>query len=325
MIRVLLISIAFLLLPMNSLAEDIQPGPRWGHVFVYDESRDQFLLFGGANQRGSYLSDTWILDENGWHQLEVESPGPRGFQASAWDSARNVIMVHGGRGNDRKTFSDLWQWDGTNWSVLDSEGPFISDHHEMAYLPLENAMLLYGGWTGKEVTGDTWLWNGEWSSLSGTPPGPNARSAFAMAYNPLLERVELHGGLWLNGQYADSWIWANGRWRAITGPYDNSSIDHHAMIFDALNGQMLIFGGKDYRYTPRAETRILDVNGKVKTVASEGPEARHSTSLAYDNKRGRVLMYGGKKYDGDEQLPLDDLWSWQNGKWSRLITTSKAP
>ena len=301
-----------------ALADQPSPDARWGHLFVYFPPADNFVLFGGASERGTYRDDMWLWDGRNWQSLDVPAPSARGFTAATYDPERKVLLMHGGRGNDRQTFNELWAWDGSEWKLYDNNGPFQSDHHEMVYLPEQNGIFLFGGWTGEGVTGQTWLWNGNWRLLADTDKAPPPRSAFGMTYNQQRHRVELFGGLWLNGQYADSWAWNDGQWHLLSGPYENSSLDHHTMFFDEALGEALVFGGKDYRYRMSGGTRQLTSAGLVEAMTNEGPGPRHSVNVAYDSSRDRGFLFGGKIYEGDEQLPLDDLWLWENGAWHRI-------
>lgn len=296
-------------------AEQDAPDARWGHMLVHFPPTNEFVLYGGASERGTYRDDMWAWDGKAWSPLDIVTPPARGFAAVAYDPERNAILLHGGRGNGQRTFGDLWAWEGGQWQLLDTNSPIRSDHHRMAHLPGEGGVLLYGGWNGEAVSGETWHWNEQWTLVADVKDSPPPRSAFAMAWNPLRQRVELYGGLWINGQYADSWAWREGAWKRLSGPYDNSSLDHHSMFFDSARNELLIFGGKDYRYTMRGETRRLGSDGLVETITDSGPSPRHSFAVASDPARGLAVLFGGKKYEGEAQLPLGDTWVWKGGAW----------
>lgn len=303
-------------IPINKLAaQDNNPGNRWGHVFVHDPVRDEILLFGGAQERGSYIGDTWVWDGSKWHRREVIGPAPRGFAAMAFHPKRGNIIIHGGRGVGNITYSDSWEWDGTRWTQISVDSDFQADHHQMVYLPQSQLLLAYGGWTGDGVSGETWQWDGEWKKLTGI--SPPKRASFAMCYNKATDKVEMFGGLWINGQYADIWEWDSEGWQSRGGPYDNSSLDHHAMVYDEERGAVLIFGGKNYRYVPQANSLTLE-GSNVKNLNVEGPSARHSIGLTYDSKNKVSYLYGGKEYVDGEQLPLGDFWRWDGEKWERI-------
>jgi len=294
------------------------PGARWGHVFIYDPVRDEVLLFGGSlNRGGPYLNDTWTWDGKSWQRHDVTSPPARGFAAATFHPIKGTIILHGGRGDDRKTYSDTWAWDGSAWHELEATGPFQSDHHQMVYVAHDTVILAFGGWNwhAQDVSGDTWIWNGEW--IKASIPGPRKRGAFAMAYDGQEKRIVVFGGLWLDGQYADLWQWHGRSWKQIGGPYDNSSVDHHAMVYDSKRHQIIIFGGKNYRYRPLNNTMILREN-KIHLITSEGPRPRHSLGLTFNSKLGLVLLYGGKEYLNDDQGALGDFWFWDGGKWQEI-------
>lgn len=281
---------------------------------VHDPVRDELLLFGGSSERGLYRDDTWIWKDGAWALQEVVSPPARGFAGAAFHAGENVVVIHGGRGNERVTHSDTWAWNGKQWQVLEAESDWGVDHHQIVWDDARSELVGFGGWDGAAVRDETRLWNGRsWTRVEGAAPPP--RSAFGMAFDQTRNVVVLYGGLWINGQYADTWFWNGAEWNAYTGPYDDSSLDHHAMAWDAVRAELLVFGGKNYRYQPSNRTRVLFE--KVWTERSrEGPRARHSTPLAWNGTRETVMLFGGKLYEGDDFLPLGDFWEWDGEKWT---------
>ncbi|NIR66648.1 MAG: hypothetical protein GWN00_31020 [Aliifodinibius sp.] len=138
-----------------------------------------------------------------------------------------------------------------------------------------------------------------------------------MAYHKKLVKIILFGGLWIDGQYADLWEWSNGKWHSRGGPYDNSPLDHHNMIYDEKLQQVIMFGGKNYRY--RAQKNTLTVKGdRIITLSTDGPSARHSVGLTYHSQHQHGYLYGGKKYKGDNQVALADFWKWNGEMWERI-------
>jgi hypothetical protein len=292
----------------------VNPGPRWGHTFIYYPDHDQLLLFGGRRGKDQdYLNDTWIWKEGEWLQIETSGPSSRGFAAVSYHRDRKRIILHGGRGNEGKTLSDLWEWNGVSWIEVESRSPFKADHHEMVYLEKEKMLLAYGGWDGENVLDDTWIRTEKWEKL--TTPSPPKRSAFAMIYNKLTEAVWLYGGLWINGQYADIWEWKQGNWKPLCGPYDNSSLDHHSMIYDEKSNTVLGFGGKNYKYNVKNKTFTIE-DGRLITISREGPPGRHSFGFTYDSNAEKSYLYGGKEYRDGDQIALADFWEWTGESWA---------
>ncbi len=315
-----IILILFLLVCFNVKSQNIEkendPGARWGHVFIYHPNQQQILLFGGTRQRGgTYLNDTWIWNGNSWKKADIKGPSPRGFCAFTFHKERKTIILHGGRGNGGLTHSDLWEWNGKNWKKIEDKSLFKADHHQMVYINNQNSLLAFGGWNGKNVMNDTWIWNNKWEKLkSNSPP---KRASFSMVNNKKTNSIVLYGGLWINGQYADIWKWTDNKWQSLSGPYDNSSLDHHSMIYDSKLEKIIGFGGKNYRYKFQNKTFSIE-NGKVVLIDSEGPSARHSFGFTFDSKKNFGYLYGGKEYIDEEQKALSDFWRWDGKKWNKI-------
>ncbi len=283
---------------------------------MFNPTTNQLLLFGGTNKRGGpYLNDTWILEDEKWTKVDSIGPSPRGFCAVAYHDSRKSIVIHGGRGNNSTTYSDLWEWDGHRWTQIETNNTYKVDHHQMVYLEEENALMAFGGWNGEEVVSESWKWSEQWEKLDII--SPPKRAAFGMAFNKNAQSINIYGGLWINGQYADLWKWEDGEWSALCGPYDNSSLDHHAMIYDEALESIIGFGGKDYRYQAKSSTFRIDQN-KIIPLDIKGPSARHSFGFAYDPGSQLGYLFGGKENKDGEQLPLDDLWIWDGKEWEEI-------
>jgi hypothetical protein len=308
--------VSLLMLVAATCSADI-PAHRWGHVFVYDQARDEIVLFGGANERGSYLEDTWTWKNGTWmHHATTAGPTARGFVGAAFDRSTNRVIIHGGRGDNRVTHSDTWAWDGQSWVQLEAENSWQVDHHQVVWDKARAQLVGFGGWTGSQVTNETRLWvNNTWVVVTVENPPP--RSSFGMAFDASQNQVVVYGGLWINGQYADTWRWNGSQWAAYTGPYDNSSIDHHSIVWDAERNELVLFGGKNYRYVPNDMTRLL-VDKVWVDKSEEGPSPRHSSPLTWHEGRRTVVLFGGKQDQQDQQLPLGDLWEWDGKSWRTL-------
>jgi hypothetical protein len=86
-------------------------------------------------------------------------------------------------------------------------------------------------------------------------------------------------------------------------------------VYDSARSQIVVFGGKNYRYRPLQKTMVLKGENFV-MIRDDGPAARHSCGLTYDSIRKRVVLYGGKYYEGEKQLPCGDtVWIWDGVNW----------
>lgn len=56
----------------------------------------------------------------------------------------------------------------------------------------------------------------------------------------------------------------------------------------------------------------------------EGPPARHSPAMAYDSRRGVVVLFGGFTGRDRDALMYGDTWEWDGTEWKR-VDTEQAP
>ena len=296
------------------------PSPRWGHAMAYDSARDRIVLFGGADSLEDRMADTWEWSGDGWMRLPATGPPPRAYAAMAFDPVREVVVLHGGRAPGRApnriSLADTWEWNGVSWRHAASEGPSPRDHHATAYDPSLGRVVLHGGYGEGSVHGDTWAWDGKlWERVA--EHGPPVRAAFDMALDPSREGIVLFGGLWLGGIYADAWEWKGGSWSELSEPYGNPTRDHHEIFYDRRRGEILLFGGKDFRFAAR-NTLLRLREGKLESIAEGGPDPRYNAAIAYDTKRSRAVLFGGRVRSGDDSIPFGDTWAWDGETWHEL-------
>ena len=66
-------------------------------------------------------------------------------------------------------------------------------------------------------------------------------------------------------------------------------------------------------------TKIWAWDGKKWELLSEsGPRARAFGGVAYDQKRNKVILHGGRSWQGDKLTREKDLWEWDGRQWQRV-------
>ncbi len=167
--------------------------------------------------------------------------------------------------------------------------PAARARHHMVHAPATKEVLLLGGAqprrdVGTDPDAAIWIWNGQkWRTHPSTLP-PRANEA--VAYDPERNRLVVHGGSDLPDQ---TWEWDHQVWRPMSGSGPGAR-GHHAMSYDAVRKQMVLFGNNDR--TPSTDT--WGWNGQSWTrLASDGPPARGVYGIAFDGKRGVVVLFGG--------------------------------
>jgi hypothetical protein len=93
-----------------------------------------------------------------------------------------------------------------------------------------------------------------------------------------------------------------------------------AHAYDTTHDKLLIFGGSAEYVNDQwiYSNQTWEWDGKtwrnVSPLPENGPVARTSTSMAYDEKRGVVVLYGGYGRSG----ALCDTWEWDGAAWHGL-------
>jgi hypothetical protein len=100
---------------------------RAANVFVYDEARENCVVFGGrpVDDRGTSLDDTGIWSGDTWVPVAAEY-GHRGDVTGAFDSQRQRIVVYGGT-DGLSFFGDTWEFDGSGWIAAETGSRTIRD------------------------------------------------------------------------------------------------------------------------------------------------------------------------------------------------------
>ncbi len=186
--------------------------------FVYDQSRDRFVLFGGSEKPGQQKADTWEFDGTTWFPVSGTNPPARQAHAMVYDQTRHVTLLFGGMavtaaGQRPTPLGDTWQYDARGWTRVEVQGPSPRFSSGVAFDAKRGVVVLFGGLDSSGFLGDTWTWNGKSWRLAATT-GPEARAMGYLAYDPKHDRVVLFGGRkgWPDGDLADTWEWDGARW-----------------------------------------------------------------------------------------------------------------
>ncbi len=297
-----------------------------------------------------------LVDEHGDPLTIPAREGP----TMVFDPTEQQSLMYGGlsdlydcEGSESAYCLYVWGWDGARWSPIDPEAspsaPEPRAGHQAVYAAVPGAMLLFGGETKFSDLNDTWLLaDGLWTQTctSGCTP-PSARIDHALAYEAARSRVILFGGD-LGSGYSDgtyAWSLTQG-WQKLCGEGGAScdgpvSRRKAAMTYDTLRQRVVLFGGERagnadclLDQPDLAQSNTCDDtwewydNGWHQVCGTgttcTGPQRRSGAGLAYDTKRGRVVLFGGEP-DSYDSARLADVWEWDGQTWQERTPVDRRP
>ncbi len=291
--------------PQNS------PLARGNAAMAYDSAHSQTVLFGGSDENGSGLNDTWVWDGSNWTQESPQtSPPARNSHAMAYDSGHDQVVLFGGYANFT-LLNDTWVWDGSNWTQkFPPTSPSARDSHAMAYDSGHDQVVLFGGeGPGPDFTllNDTWVWDGSNWTQKFPQNSPSVRFGQAIAYDSTHGQVVLFGGFDGSNFFPDTWVWDGSNWTQEFPRVNPPGRTAHAMAYDAAHGQSVMFGGLvTFGMSSLDDTWVWDGSNWTQEFPQTSPSARFDHSMAYDSAHDQVVLFDGNGLHAD-------TWTWFGG------------
>jgi hypothetical protein len=238
----------------------VGPAPLAGHSGAYDETTEQWLVFGGQSYY-SLTDELFVLDAatTHWDQPAIsgDSPDPRTGHAAAMDGGTGTMYVFGGQ-TYYSLLADLWAFDlaAQTWTEIYPTGdaqPLAEA--AAAYDPEFHALYVFGGqgyYGLSETVHCLDLGSMEWSEavLTGDslPPMHQATAAWTEGIAGFL----VYGGQTyyslLDTAYAvvpTGICQAEATAVAVTGDTP-PALRGGALVHDAASGDSLLVGGQGY-------------------------------------------------------------------------------
>jgi len=313
------------------------PPARRTHAMVYDSLRQKVVVYGGqqtGNSTDLAGDDTWEWDGSSWTQVNAMGlPGGRIIAIAAYDAARGQMVLHGGT-SDWGDLADTWLWNGANWTSGDL-GAVPAPHAfaGLAYDSNRQRVVMFGGgsYVSAYEAADTFEWNGSlWSRVASV--GPDARTQAPMAFDSARNVTVLFGGAAGVLTFADTWEWDGSSWTQRMTAHGPQGRWDNAIGYDSTRQRTVIFGGVDsmaWVNGPMSDTWEYDgTDWVVRTPATTVPPARHGASMAFDSKRGQMVMFGGTIDTGNSNgsnTTLADTWLWDGNDWTLAAPATSPP
>jgi hypothetical protein len=305
----------------------------------YDGSQDFFAMFGGRDDNGAQLDETWLgrwvtSTSFDWDQPTISGTVPDARQSTrmVWFGAEGDFVLFGGSDDNDVKLGDtqIGTRAGSVFSWSDETpamSPTARSSQGMAYDPGNQQVVLFGG-VGTNVD-NTWVgdWNGsvfEWTEVcdGSVECGPSGLESPVIFYDADVGQIVMQGGK-INSMTVSSatWVFTGTEWIDATGS-GSPALYGHRMAYDDAANLFVIFGGTDDP-SPSPPFEVLDdthhgvwdaANSEYDWTLVTGlnpPSARCCGGMAYDRDRNELVYFGGADTNSDD---LDDTWTY-NADW----------
>ena len=151
------------------------------------------------------------------------------------------------------------------------------------------------------------------------------RGEVGFAFDATRNRFVALGAAMVGGQaVAEVWEYDGSAWTKNAGaPPPGRFVP--AMVYDGRRKRTVVFGGMGARRGEAPAPLFGDTWEFDGTTWSEipgaGPPPRLGAGVAYDSKRGLVLVFGGANHE----RVFNDLWSWDGATWRKLAESGPEP
>jgi len=152
-------------------------------------------------------------------------------------------------------------------------------------------------------------------------PSPRRTGALQFDVVATGSRVLMHGGLEQHpgGILDETWTYNGSTWTQLN--VSAPARWGHQIVKDEVNNRLITFGGRSPSISALAnDTWAWNGSTWIQLTPVISPPARFRYGMAYDNRRHRVVVFGGRA-----QNNLDDTWEFNGLNWAENTTTTARP
>ena len=116
-------------------------------MFVYDRSRNVFVVHGGLDDARNVLGDTWEYDGSNWNEVTSARDLPLWDHGGAWSETLQGVIMFGGLTPEIVQPQDTWVLRNGDWELVPTENsPPVRRDTRIIYDGDHGRNLLFGGW-----------------------------------------------------------------------------------------------------------------------------------------------------------------------------------
>lgn len=163
------------------------------------------------------------------------------------------------------------------------------------------------------------------SDLNLQSAGLSVRNAHAMAYSDHDDMIYLFGGADEKQVLGDLWRLHGNAWEKVQTAIEPPARTFPGMTFDIRRERLVLFGGNRVLFGDGTESHPLlnDTwffkNGQwQRTSPKTSPGPRAEASMAYDQEREVIVLFGGYRIENGNYVKLADTWEFSGNNWALI-------
>lgn len=160
-----------------------------------------------------------------------------------------------------------------------------------------------------------------WTFLTPAPyPTLLARRSGGMAFDPIQGKVLMYGGLQSGPTLTlnDTWTFDGATWTQLTPATTPPPRWGHRMVLDTRRLRVVTFGGRSPTTTAVAnDTWEWDGTNWQQMFPTASANARAFYSMAFDDRRGKVVMYGTQSGSTIGTSGGNQTWEYDGTTWAQ--------
>jgi len=290
-------------------------------VLRYQPTTQTVIFTGGVCT--SKTSGTYEWDGSNWTKLTPTTAAPlTAGAASAYDAAREQIVTFGGTFSSGEILPVTYAFKDGNWTALtDLSAPGPRSLQVFRADPTNKIIWMFGGIDESSTLADLWKYvNGSWLRVTYDNTNSTAPASClspASAFDTDRQKLVV--------VCSDSVVyeWDGEAWKKFESLKPTPPLRRFSgMVYDRQVKKTVLFGGWD-------EANYLDEtwlwDGAAWTrVKNKPPTARSNTSMWFDPKLNKTVVYGGigRITQDDRTTRYADMWSFDGNGWTNMNISS---
>ncbi len=305
--------------------------------------------YAGAARRGGGVASADTERAGWWSWAAHGAPPAKPGLAMAYDRRRGRLVVVDGDGGGAGCggpgaagCSVTWEWDGRAWAWRSPPTSPPAVDTPWLHVDATGRIVMIGGSRAEWV----WSWDGHDWRQRAVEAAPPPRDGYAVAYDAGRDVAVLFGGdspAWgcepeTDDYCGDTWEWDGAGWTARAPDEAPVPRSQPGMVYDGARGVVLLWGGRSFAdgacgppdTQACSDTWLWDGHRWTEVDVPAPPPARHAPSLAYDERRRVVTLFGGESDEGSRcttgsGVYCSDTWEWDGEAWTRRWPATTPP